>query len=82
VNGLHRVCLVGVEALDAARREAGPDPRVQPGRVGAEFRGLRRDVAVMDHAPGERGFLEQAGKDGLRAGGGVGSHRLLHKQNR
>jgi hypothetical protein len=41
---------------------------------------LRGDVPVVDHAADERRFLEQAGEDGLRAGGGVGSHLPLQTE--
>ena len=75
VDRLHRLGLVDVRPVDAARRQARHDPAVQPGRKGPECRRPCRDDRVMDDAPGQRRLGQQVREDGLRAGGGVGAHR-------
>ncbi len=74
VDGLDRLCLVGVRPADAAARQTGHDARVEPiGEVGEVGRSRRQD-GVMDDAAGDRWFVEQVGQDGAGVGGGVGSH--------
>ena len=72
---LDRLRLVAVRSLDAATREAGHDPRIEPCRECAECGGMRWQDGVVDDAARQRRLRQQAGQDGVDLGGGVGSHR-------
>ena len=74
VDRLDRLGLVGVRAGDAATREPGDDPRIQPVREVGEVGTACRQDRVMDDAASDGRLLEQAGQDGTGLGGGVGSH--------
>ena len=74
MDGLHRLGLVDVRALDAARREARHDARVEPARELGEDRLARRQDGVMDDAACERRLRQQGIQDGAGFGGSVGSH--------
>ena len=76
VDRLDRLGLVAVGPLDAARRESGDDPRVQPRREFAEVGRPRRDDRVVDDAPRHRWLGQDLGEDGLGVGGGVGAHSM------
>ena len=74
MDDLDRFGLVGVRPGDAATRESGHDPRVEPvGELGEVGRSRGQD-GVVDDASCDRWLIEQAGQDGTGLGGGVGSH--------
>ena len=66
--------LVDVRTLDAARREAGHDPRIEPVRKVRVFRLASGHDRVMDDAAGERRLVQHLGQDGGRLRGGVDAH--------
>ena len=74
MDRLHRLGLVDVGALDAARGEARHDARIEPTRELGEDRLAWRQDGVMDDTPRERRLRQQGIQDGAGFGGGVGSH--------
>jgi hypothetical protein len=82
-NGLDRLGLMGVQAVDAARRQARPDPRIQPIRVIAPLGLAGRHHGVVGHPAGKRWLvLEDRPQNGLGRGRGIGPHRVTSKSNR
>jgi len=69
VDRLDRLRLVGVQPLDAAGFKPRPKAGMEPRRPLPVLRRPGREMTVVNNASSERGLLEQAGEDGLRAGG-------------
>ena len=72
---LDRLRLVRVRSVDATGGEPGHDPGIEPVREIRVLGRTGRQDLVMDDAPRDRWLVEQSGEDGVRGGGGVGSHR-------